>query len=187
MAPATGSDTLKAPRRPHLSTSHRVLLPRVRPVPFEARERERSSGLRVVGPNERHLRFQTLPEAVGAARRALSDWESELEPTLFYDLSLCVSELVTNSVHRRAGTDSEEASLAVRRSATVARAELTEPSRDEAVHGPLAGGGEWGIFIIDHIADRWGVDTSSGTRLWCEMDLAADGRSRRRPLVSARP
>ena len=30
----------------------------------------------------------------------LRDWESHFEPDLFYDLSLCVAELVTNTVRR---------------------------------------------------------------------------------------
>jgi hypothetical protein len=30
--------------------------------------------------------------------------------------------------------------------------------------------GGWGLFLVDQIADRWGVDcTTSGTRVWFEM------------------
>src|ERR1039457_4076763 len=47
---------------------------------------------------ERRLKFRGLPQAVGAARRVLRAWEGHFEPDLFYDLSLCVSELVTNRV-----------------------------------------------------------------------------------------
>jgi hypothetical protein len=29
------------------------------------------------------------------------------------------------------------------------------------------------MFIIDRVADRWGVDRGAGTRVWCEIDLAS--------------
>jgi hypothetical protein len=31
-----------------------------------------------------------------------------------------------------------------------------------------------GLLIVDALADRWGVDTSAGTRVWAEVDLVAD-------------
>jgi hypothetical protein len=34
------------------------------------------------------------------------------------------------------------------------------------------------MFIVDRVADRWGLDQSEGTLVWCEIDLAQDGRSR---------
>ena len=46
-------------------------------------------------------------------------------------------------------------------------------------------GGDWGMFIVDRVADRWGVDHRAGTRVWCEIDLAGDGRSR--AMLAASP
>ena len=28
-----------------------------------------------------------------------------------------------------------------------------------------------GLFIVDSLADRWGVDSASGTRVWAELDV----------------
>jgi anti-sigma regulatory factor (Ser/Thr protein kinase) len=126
---------------------------------------------------ERRFTFRGLPQAVGAARRALREWERYFQPGLFYDLSLCVSELVTSRVHHAAGNEIE---LAVRRDEKLVRAEITDPRGEVAVTvPPITSPADWGMFIIDHVADRWGVDRSAGTLVWCEIDLA--GKKLREP------
>jgi hypothetical protein len=134
----------------------------------------------VLSETERKFQLRGLPQAVGAARRALRDWESHFEPDVFYDLSLCVSELVTSTVRRGDAATADQTELCVWRSDTLVRAEIREPRRDMPVSKPQAmvSGGDWGMFIVDRVADRWGVDRSEGTLVWCEIDLASDGRSR---------
>ncbi|MFZ1153902.1 MAG: ATP-binding protein [Solirubrobacteraceae bacterium] len=128
---------------------------------------------------ERRFRFSGLPQAVGAARRSLREWEGYFEPDLFYDLSLCVSELVTKSVQHAQPASDDEIELVVSRHHELVRAEVMEHRPDVVVTQPAAmDGGDWGMFIVDRVADRWGVDRSMGTLLWCEIDLAEDGRSR---------
>jgi hypothetical protein len=138
----------------------------------------------LLSDTERIFRFRGMPQAVGAARRALRQWESHFEPILFYDLSLCVSELVTMSVQQRDPADDDEAELAVRRSTAVVRAEVREHRPDLVVRSaPARTGNDWGMFIVDRVADRWAVERDSGARVWCEIDLARDGRSRRNELA----
>jgi len=134
----------------------------------------------VLSETERKFQLRGLPQAVGAARRALRDWESHFEPDVFYDLSLCVSELVSNTVRRGEPAGAGQTELCVWRSDTLVRAEIREPRHDVPVSKPAAmvSGGDWGMFIVDRVADRWGVDRSEGTLVWCEIDLASDGRSR---------
>ena len=69
-------------------------------------------------------------QAVGAARRVLREWERHFDPVLFYDLSLCVSELVTNRVQTRRAADSEEIELAVRRSSSSCGPRSASPLQD---------------------------------------------------------
>jgi hypothetical protein len=134
----------------------------------------------VVTATERRFKFRGLPQAVGAARRALREWERYFQPDLFYDLSLCISELVTSRVQQGAGHELE---LGVRREEKLVRAEITDPSGDVELTGPpVASAADWGMFIIDHVADRWGVDRSAGTLVWCEIDLAST-----EPHESTRP
>jgi anti-sigma regulatory factor (Ser/Thr protein kinase) len=134
---------------------------------------------------ERRFKFRGMPQAVGAARRALRRWEGHFEPDMFYDLSLCVSELVTNTVHQGDLAD-EEIELVVKRGEQQARAEVRTPRPDVAVSpSPVAIPASWGMFIVDRVADRWGVDRGEGTAVWCEIDLASDGWSRNTPPIGA--
>lgn len=131
---------------------------------------------------ERRFKFDSMPQAVGAARRVLRAWEGHFNPDLFYDLSLCVSELVTNMVRQGDPRAGDEIELVVRRSDELIRAEVLNPEQDVVVVQPLVEApADWGIFIVDRVADRWGVDRGEGTVVWCEIDLASDGRSRSAP------
>jgi len=136
---------------------------------------------------ERRFKFRSLPQAVGAARRALRRWEEHFEPDLFYDLSLCVSELVTNTVHR-VSPRGDETELVVRRGQELVRAEVCV-HRAEAIvaQSPIATSSDWGMFIVDRVADRWGIDRSDGMIVWCEIDLAADSWSRDAPPPGMAP
>jgi anti-sigma regulatory factor (Ser/Thr protein kinase) len=135
---------------------------------------------------ERRFKFRGLPRAVGAARRALREWERHFEPDTFYDLSLCVSELVTNTV-QHGELEDDEIELVVRRGESMARAEVRTSQPDVAVaSSPLATRSDWGLFIVDRVADRWGVDRSRGMAVWCEIDLASDGWSRSTVPVGAK-
>lgn len=113
------------------------------------------------------------PDAVPRARQAIRELEPELERALFANVRLLVSELVTNSV-RHAHT-ATPASLELR--ATVfsdhVRVEVSDhghgfdiseqvPNRDTA-----AG---WGLYLVDQLADRWGVANTHGTSVWFEID-----------------
>jgi hypothetical protein len=134
----------------------------------------------VLSETERRFTLSGLPQAVGAARRALRDWEGHFEPDVFYDLSLCVSELVTKTVRRGEPAAVDQIELGVWRSETLIRAEIRQPRSDVVVSKPPAMvRSDWGMFIVDRVADRWGVDRNEGTLIWCEIDLAGDGRSRR--------
>jgi len=133
----------------------------------------------VLSETERRFKLSGLPQAVGAARRALRDWERHFEPDVFYDLSLCVSELVTSTVRRRESAGGDGVELGVWRSPALIRAEIREPRPDVSVSKPAAMvPSDWGMFIVDRVADRWGVDRSEGTLIWCEIDLTGDGHLR---------
>jgi anti-sigma regulatory factor (Ser/Thr protein kinase) len=126
----------------------------------------------VLSETERRFRFRGLPQAVGASRRALREWERHFQPGLFYDLSLCVSELVTSRVQHGAG---DEIELSVRRDERLVRAEISDPREDVVVTElPVTSPADWGMFIIDHVADRWGVDRGAPTLVWFEIDLTSE-------------
>ncbi len=110
------------------------------------------------------------PYAVTAARLALADTESRLEPSVAFDLRLLVSELVTNSV-KYGGEGPVELHLDAR--GETIHAEIVdsgggfEPkARDRELDDP----GGWGLHLVEELTDRWGTYEGS-THVWFEMDV----------------
>ena len=123
--------------------------------------------------------FTADREAPGRARLALRGLSGHVDHEISDDVRLLVSELVTNSL-RHTGTSGIR--LEVWGSDEVVRVEVVDdgvgfdlPSnpQPEQVSG-------WGLFMVDRLTDRWGVDTAGETRVWFEFDrLGAGARGRR--------
>ncbi len=145
-------------------------------------ERDESAGLpeRLVGRHdggsmEHRATFELIPEAASQARAVVKD---ELGATVsgkvLEDATLLVSELVTNAVRHapKAGTPEVELRLKV------------EPERVRVVVSDPGGGFEatprlptasessgWGLYLVDRIADRWGVIARDRNEVWFEIDV----------------
>jgi anti-sigma regulatory factor (Ser/Thr protein kinase) len=119
----------------------------------------------------RAFRFSSRPEAVSAARRALHGFDSHLDAGAFYDASLCVSELVTNAVlHAGIGPDDElELEVTIEDSGLLRVAVSDTGSGFEPPAPSVDGTGGWGLFIVDRLSERWGVERRGGTRVWFEI------------------
>lgn len=122
----------------------------------------------------RELTFELAggPYAVTAARLALSDLDSMVDETQAFDVRLLVSELVTNSVkHAESGPD-DSIALRLEIGDSVIRCEVCdsgpgfEPPEISADEGHDRG---WGLFFVEQIADRWGVDRDDA-RVWFEIE-----------------
>jgi anti-sigma regulatory factor (Ser/Thr protein kinase) len=123
--------------------------------------------------------FRADREAPGAARSALRSLSGSLDPELQEDVRLLVSELVTNSL-RHTGTAQIE--LEVWHSDHHVKVAVTDQGAGFDLNGrPEPGDASgWGLFMVDRLADRWGVDTDGPTRVWFELTRpAAGGRTRR--------
>ena len=121
---------------------------------------------------ERDFELAGGPYAATAARLALDNLDAELDPVLAQDLRLLVTEAVKNSVqHADVGPEDSiglKISLGPERGAhrgerrgSRLRARRQPPDEDE-VSG-------WGLFLIDQLADRWGVVHDKGTTVWFEV------------------
>jgi anti-sigma regulatory factor (Ser/Thr protein kinase) len=115
------------------------------------------------------------PGAAAQARRALEGLGDLLPPDKLEDVRLLVSELVTNSVVH-AGLASDEAiTVTVTVQGRLARGEVRdrgpgfEPPQEPAPKPDLAGG--WGLYIVNSVADRWGVANTGSKCVWFEIDL----------------
>jgi len=112
--------------------------------------------------------------AAAAAREALRDANGTLPERIRDDVLLLVSELVTNGVRHAGAGPERPLHLQVLRGPrwlVVAVADegpgFTWPPIDRS-NGSRSGG--WGLFLVDQLADRWGVEcTASGSRVWFEI------------------
>jgi len=110
--------------------------------------------------------------APAEARRCLRRFHDELEPELAQIVSLLVSELVSNAVtHGGDGLVFVDADV----SASAVRVEVEDggPGFTPPAGGPVPSRGNgFGLYLVDEIADRWGVETTGrGNRVWFELDL----------------
>jgi anti-sigma regulatory factor (Ser/Thr protein kinase) len=119
-----------------------------------------------------HLQLRPGPEAAGEGRHSLDRLDGALDAAPLSELRLLVTELLSNSV-RHSGSQ-EWISLDVEIYSNAVRVVVTdhgpgfEPAPTPEPHTDRPGG--WGLFLVDRLADRWGVEHGNGTAVWFEVD-----------------
>ena len=116
------------------------------------------------------LRLRGGPEAAARARHALSKLRADIDPPLMETLRLLVTELVSNSV-RHARSETVILKILVGRSAVLTEVTDAGPGFDPAsAAGPGTDDSGWGLFLVERLAHRWGVNQSDDeTRVWFEL------------------
>lgn len=126
-------------------------------------------------PTEAEVPLPSRPESAATARRlaqvvVLRTWR--LGPRLTEDAVLLVSELVGNAVRH---TGARVFGLRMRRRPGWIRVEVRDPSRGLPCLMPVQDmdiSGR-GLFLVDKLSDRWGVDLlPRGKTTWFEMRVA---------------
>ncbi len=119
------------------------------------------------------------PRCPAEARTSLTPLADSLPAKVYLDLSLLVSELVTNSVRHARLRPRDLIRLRVETSDRVIRLEVSDPGGGFSADLPeptTRGPGGWGLFLTERLADRWGVDREGGwTTVWLEVDLDPPG------------
>ncbi len=116
--------------------------------------------------------LNVAPTAPGEARRSLVPLDRVIPSDRLDDLRIMVSELVTNSVVHSGLKGGEPISLLVKVLPERVRVEVADPGlrfpdiskRRRKHHGR-------GLMIIDRLADRWGTERGSQTKVWAEIPL----------------
>jgi anti-sigma regulatory factor (Ser/Thr protein kinase) len=118
-----------------------------------------------------HLTISGGRDAGARARTALSALNGTLSK-IRDDVRLLVTELVTNAVlHGGAGPDTP-IDLTVEATPDGVRAAVEHPGRAFDPH-PRPEEHHYGLFLVDQIADRWGVEPIAGkNRVWFEVARA---------------
>jgi len=136
----------------------------------------------------RTFTFRSRPEAVSAARRALDGLDDHLDASVFYDASLCLSELVTNAVLHSGAGEEDELELSVSLNSGTLR--VTVIDRGSGFDpGDPTGGDEsgWGLYIVDRLSHAWGVEREPQTAVWFEMRTTAGSGSAPEPEEDEAP
>ena len=119
------------------------------------------------------LALESSLEAGHAARVAIADGYPSLPEPARTDLMLLVTELVTNAVRHGGDRGDLPIRLEVGHNDGHMRVQVEDPGATfipppAILSGDSAGG--WGLFLVDQVADRWGVSpASAGTRVWFEL------------------
>ena len=119
------------------------------------------------------LTLRAESTSVSEARRAVERMAGGVEDRLLQDLRLLVSEVVTNAV-RHAGLATDEP-IELRISVDRARIRVEVHDSGPGFEPPeapptLYRESGFGLFLVDRIADRWGVSSDGGTTVWFELD-----------------
>jgi anti-sigma regulatory factor (Ser/Thr protein kinase) len=130
--------------------------------------------------NRIEVEFEAGPTAAASARNALLALDGRVGEDLLADVRLLVSELVTNSVRHSGIHDHDRVHMRVQVSEDTLRVEIADPGegfapqpRDMDRSRP----GGWGLYLVDQLADRWGVARDHLNRVWFEMDHDGERRA----------
>ncbi|KNB51227.1 ATP-binding protein [Streptomyces caatingaensis] len=126
-------------------------------------------------PTLGEVRLPSCPESTVAARRltrcvVVTQWG--LSAQLAEQAVLLVSELVGNAVQH---TGARHFGLRMARRRGWVRVEVRDPSRGLPCLLPVrvTDTNGRGLFLVDRLSDRWGVDLlARGKTVWCEMRVA---------------
>jgi anti-sigma regulatory factor (Ser/Thr protein kinase) len=110
------------------------------------------------------------------ARRVVDSIGDRAPSKIRESARLVISELVTNSVlHSGMGAGQSIEVRVIVRPGTI-RIEVADagPGFQPTVRlpGPASETGR-GLFVVDHVSDRWGTIPNDGIRVWAELDLPA--------------
>ena len=128
------------------------------------------------GARKIDIELESGPDAAAWARGALLALEPRVDANVLEDVRLLVSELVTNSVRHAGSPDGECVRLAValdeRRIHVVVSD--TGPGFEPAPRRPgQSKAGGWGLYLVERLADRWGVSRNGAAQVWFEIDQPA--------------
>ena len=119
------------------------------------------------------LRLEPTRTAPAEARRSLERVVGGVDREALETLQLLVSELVTNSVRHAQLEGGAEIGVRVEADARAIRVAVSDPGKgfDVPEGVPAAGSPSgWGLFLVEQMAERWGVDRDGETRVWFELD-----------------
>lgn len=126
---------------------------------------------------EHRATFELAPEAASQARAVVNEeLGREVSAKVLEDATLLVSELVTNAVRHAPRAGIPEIELRLKLDPERVRVVVSDPGGGFVAEPRLPTASEssgWGLYLVDRIADRWGVITKDRSEVWFEIDVGA--------------
>lgn len=125
------------------------------------------------------LRFPPAPASVRHAREAVaSALEGRVSAEVERDVVLLVSEVVTTSLRHATPEAVGDIAVLVSIQDDRIRVEVSDggPGFDPQVRPSREGPSGWGLYLVDYLADRWGITRDGSNGLWFEFDLERSPR-----------
>jgi anti-sigma regulatory factor (Ser/Thr protein kinase) len=136
------------------------------------------------------LQFDLAPQvsAPSQGRQALGPLRSRLGGDVFDRLRLLTSELIANSVQHGRLQPEDQIHVRVSFHHEKVHVDVVDEGQmwlppEVPVEAPMHSEDGRGLFLLDRLADAWGVDPGPPTRIWFE--LAAPGARRDRGATEA--
>jgi anti-sigma regulatory factor (Ser/Thr protein kinase) len=116
----------------------------------------------------------TLPKSPSSAAQArlfLDQVRDQLDPGVFENARLLLSELIANAVEHVAEDGELEVRIALEEGAL--RVEVLDPGPGFVPPQRQAGSERgWGLHFTDRLASRWAADFEGRARVWFELPLS---------------
>lgn len=129
----------------------------------------RVGGVERQGRDGLRMRLGSGPDAAAQARRAIAKLRQDLDPPLMETMRLLVTELITNTV-RHTDCDTLVLKVAIGKSAVLTEVCDDGPSFEARPSDSNDDG--WGLFLVERLAEDWGVKTNGTKRVWFRLRRA---------------
>lgn len=124
---------------------------------------------------ERSASFDLVPEAASEARALVTaELGRSVAQKVVDDATLLVSELVSNAVRHAPKGATPGVELRLKLEGGRIRVVVSDPGAGFVATPRLptaADGAGWGLYLVDRLADRWGVITTDRNEVWFEIDV----------------
>ena len=125
------------------------------------------------------LGFPPAPASVRRAREAVaSALDGRVSAEVERDVVLLVSEVVTTSLRHETSSSRGDIRVLVSIRDNRIRVEVSDggPGFDPQGRPSREGPSGWGLYLVDYLADRWGVTRDGSSGLWFEFDVERSPR-----------
>ena len=120
------------------------------------------------------LRLRPDARSPAEARKTLEPLRVSLDDEVVDDAALLLSEIVSNSVRHAGLVATDAIEVRIRGSRSMLHVDVFDPGPGFEVERtrPPGSEGGWGLWLLDRLATRWGVERGDTTRVWFDLTPA---------------